>query len=352
MRIYAIIMLIVALLSIAFSGRPDVVFVTPAQISQLKKIGDPWVPLYERCEVEKVRLPSPIARYTPPAYYAHTKEALSYFDPLNNDGSSAFRLALCYRVTGNTVYAKTAENLIDSWASTVDYIEPESQGVSSFVNAYYSYIFAADMLRAHRAWDRSIFENFLRNRLLPLFDWAGQDSGSRANWTVLEWAAAGSYFNDAKLLERAHLRWNELVIGQIVEGGLMPHVDCRKNPNRARCKVITQKNDKLFAVHWANYPLVLAAEIFHHRGINIYNSYAGQKLQDSYEHTVKMIRRAPKTPQAEYEKLLNRFTYLTILRERFPDSKVNDDTHAILRKQDPYLNTLYLLLLYPVPPSQ
>jgi len=346
-RIFAIVtvLLLPAVTYAAPNTVQPPVFVTPEQIATLRANPERFVALKNHCDIDLVHAPAPIADFTPPGRYVDDKGEAKYTGPLAHDGETAYREALCFRVTDNLRYAKKAEAILDAWVTTVRTLPLQGPGASDFNFFFYPYTIAADLLRADPAWDSTHFNQFLRMRVLPASEINSKAKNNIGNWAVLQWATAGAYLNDEALIKRAQARWEELLNSEVVADGSLPFEMCRTNTSHW-CDGPDKGINGMHYTHWTLYPSVIAAEVFRNRGIDIYSTSAGKELNKAYIQTAAWTLHPSTFPYYMSNKGqlmgVRNAAYFAILQKRMP----NADGAAVLKQDGIKMNVLELLLLY------
>lgn len=327
------------------SGFAAPVFVTGEHIDYLRANPAAFKTIQRKCDSQLSRVPSPIADFSPPLHYADKQAEAVFSKAISGDGTAAYQHALCYRVTGDTRYALKSAELIDAWASGVQKIS-QVQGAYNFIFNFYSFIVAADLLRADGGWDDTRFVAFLKDKVLPACEWTLGARNNIGNWAVLHWAASGAYLQDDALLKRARERWEELLNSQVVGDGSLLLEICRTNTLKS-CEGPDKGINGLTYTHWTLYPTVLAAEILRNQGMDVYGTSAGEQLNAAYARATAWTLSPTTFPYYMLNKgRLNTYgviAYMAVMENRH----ASKDGAMVLARKEVKGDTLELMTLYP-----
>ncbi len=247
---------------------------------------------------------------------------------LADDANAAYRLALCYAVSGEPRYAAAAARLADAWATGIEEMSRADDSTLCFSYHFPAMIAAAALLEDAPAWTpeyRRRFRLFVRERALPMNTMDRQNNWG--NWGLVLVAAAAAYLEDEDLLDEAAARWKEFIELQIADDGHLPHEVHRNEGRRG-----------LWYTHFSLMPQTLAGEILHRNGRNLfdYESPSGRSLRKAYERAADWSLE-PETfpffpaPAAEHLSNPAYTAYFEILHPRWPHAAAAE----LLRRQRP-----------------
>lgn len=129
------------------------------------------------------------------------------FQEFDRDSNAAYQTALMWCITGNTVYAKTAKDILDSWSSTLRKISGADAVLCASLGGF-KMANAAELLRhTDSGWtddDAAQFGRMLRDVFLPVIDnFAPFANGNWDTAAMKMMIAVAIYGDDRPLFERA-----------------------------------------------------------------------------------------------------------------------------------------------------
>ena len=314
---------------------PREVFLREARLETLKRRIEQrveptwaaWLELRSRGEQWVERQPHAPRHWHVPGYYQDAAGHAQAKQGLQDDANAVYELALCWRMTGDPRYARSAVGLIDGWVNTVQTTSRQEDSTLSFSYHFPAMIFGADLLAAWPGFSaerQQAFRRFCRQTALPLNTM--DRSNNWGNWGLVLVLACARYLDDAALSERGEQRWKELLEQQIDQRGHLHHEVRRSGGQRG-----------IWYSHFALFPQTLAAEILRVAGRDLYDwrSPSGRTLRAAFEPLAGWTRDPasfPYWPGAAHEQLgVRYFSYFEILNERWPHA----DATALLRDARP-----------------
>lgn len=311
------------------------IFVSEQRIQRLRELVDAQAePVYEAWKSLKTLAdahPDPVphapVHWHVPWYYVDAEGHQTAKNVMRDQANLAYALALCARVTGEAHYARSAIRLLDGWVGGIQTMSMEEDSTLAFCCHFVPFIFTADLLRDEGAWpeaSQSAFEDFLRNRALPMNTMVKENNWG--NWGLSLVAACAAYLRDEPLRDRCITRWREFIGTQIAEDGHLP-----REVNR---------NEGLHGIwysHFSLLPQTIAAEIL--RGDDFdpyaYTSPNGRSLRQA---CLKLAAWVEKPETFHYWKedpsrlvAVDYFSYFEILNPHWRE----DILARLLRKKRP-----------------
>jgi hypothetical protein len=238
-------------------------------------------------------LPTPPSHWFVPYFYENPKGHKEGKVSLATDANAAYELALCYRMTGDARYARSAARIIDAWASGVQSASTEEDSRLAWSYHFPAMIFAADLVASTDVWYASrqtAFKRFVRERSLPLNTMASQNNWG--NWGLVLVMASSAYLDDQPLFEAGVSRWKEFIESQVAEDGSLSHEVTRAGggttPGRAG----------LWYSHFSLMPQTLAAEIARVNGTDLFDyvSPSGRTLRMAFDRLAEWSRYPERFP--------------------------------------------------------
>lgn len=294
-----------------------------------------WLALKAECDANVGREPQPTTTWlVPPRYDDPTghDEAIGSF---GDDSRYAYKLALCYRMTGEEPYAAAAARIIDAWATTLEVFPDDSyneQSKLSFSTRFPPMIYAADLLEGSSAWTdahRETFRNFVREAALPMTSIAFTRGNNWGNRGLVLLLASAAYLDDRERFDEGVQRWKFFVHSQIGPEGEM-WFEVRRNESTGD-RGISYSHSALFAQ-------TVAAEILRVNGQDLYDwaSPNGNTLRRAFETIAAWTRRPEAFPFYEGDPSQmrgnpRRVSYFEVLNARWP----NEDAASVLLQERP-----------------
>ena len=212
-----------------------------------------------------------------PGYYRDAAGHNRTKGGLEADANAAYKLALCYQMTGDERYAETAARLAEAWATGVKTLRTQDDLRLSFSYHFPALIFAESLIHGSPAWSgerQKTFELFLSKRALAMNTMERENNWG--NWGLVLVLAIAARLGRADLLAQGAARWKEFIELQIAEDGHLPHEVGRNNGMGER---------GIWYTHFSLMPQTLAAEILLVNGIDLYDyvSQQGRTLRMAYE---------------------------------------------------------------------
>jgi len=273
------------------------------------------------------RTPTAEKEWYVPGYYDDAEGHRRAKNGLRDDANTAYAQALCYRITGQQKYARSAIRLINAWATTIEVMSRKDDSTLSFSYHFPALIFAADLLRKEDVWpedQEQKFSEFLQNKALPMSCMDRENNWG--NWGLVLSAAGAVYLKNEELFDACVERWKYFVEHQIAADGHMPHEVNRSGGMRG-----------IWYTHFSLMPQTVAAEILKINGQDLYDyiSPSGYTLKMAYETIAGWTRRPEVFPywDGDPNKLTGRqyVSYFEILNSHWP----NEDAISLLIKSRP-----------------
>tara|TARA_R100000027_G_scaffold163_1_gene176 strand:- start:25609 stop:26631 length:1023 start_codon:yes stop_codon:yes gene_type:complete len=274
-----------------------------------------WVEVLRIAESELDRPAHVPEVWQVPWYYVQPEEHNRLKNVLRDDANASYAQALAYRITGETRFALSAIERLNSWSTQLKSMKTEEDSTLSFSNLFPAFIFAADILRRDAIWadsDKAAFCQFVRQKALPMN--CMEKENNWGNWGLTLATACAAYLEDEDLLQQCASRWKFFIDTQIAEDGHLPH---EVNRNEGR--------HGIWYSHFCLFPQTLAGEILRVNGIKVfdYESPEGRSLRDACDRLIPWIERPETFPywKEEPERLVrvDYFSYFEILRVHWPD---------------------------------
>ncbi len=138
--------------ALADESAPREVFLSETRLDTLKQrieqrtepIYSAWLDLKSRAETLLDRQPHAPEHWYGPGFYRDAAGHSRAKQGLQDDANAVYELALCWRMTGDDRYARTAVRLIDGWVNTVKSTSQKDDSALSFSYHFPAMIFGAD----------------------------------------------------------------------------------------------------------------------------------------------------------------------------------------------------------------
>ncbi|MBC8873582.1 MAG: alginate lyase family protein [Planctomycetes bacterium] len=183
-----------------------------------------WLDLKSRAAGLLDRQPHAPEHWCVPGYYRDAAGHSQAKQGLQDDADAVYELALCWRMTGDERYGRSAVRLIDGWVNTVQSTSLKDDSTLSFSYHFPAMIFGADILASWPGFSadrQDAFRRFCRETALPLNTM--NRSNNWGNWGLVLVLACARYLDDDELLNRGEQRWKELLDRQIDKNGHLHH---------------------------------------------------------------------------------------------------------------------------------
>jgi hypothetical protein len=205
------------------------------------------------------------------------------------------------------------------------------------------FVIAASWVRTAGQWDDSDFRAMLKNYALPATHAA--KANNHGNWGVLMETSVAAYLEDARRLDVAYQRWQNLLINQVAPDGSLPLEICRSNTDHY-CEGADKGVNGISYTHYTLYPATLTAELFLRQGRNLYTTNAGKNLERAYQKAAEWTLHPERFPYyASNQGHLNgvhNIAYFSVLQTHFP----KPDAAEALQQGSVGMNSFELLMLY------
>ncbi|MCB9501606.1 MAG: alginate lyase family protein [Deferribacteres bacterium] len=278
------------------------------------------------------RTPSVPKQWYVPGYYNDAEGHKNAKNGLRDEANAAYAMALCYRVTGQEKYARSAVRIINAWATEIESMSRKDDSMLSFSYHFPALIFAADLLRDEISlWPKEqqeVFSEFLRNKALPMNTMSRENNWG--NWGLVLAVSCAAFLKDEVLFAECAERWKYFIEHQIAADGHLPHEVKRSEGMRG-----------IWYSHFSLMPQTIAAEILRVNGMDLYDytSPSGHTLKQAYEKIAGWTRKPDDFPywKGDPVKLtgVRYFSYFEILNAHWP----NDDAAALLTESRPMTAT-------------
>lgn len=286
-----------------------------------------WLDLKAHAQGLLDRQPHAPEHWCVPGFYRDAQGHSRAKQGLQDDANAVYELALCWRMTGDERYGRTAVRLINGWVNTVHSTSREEDSTLSFSYHFPAMIFGADLLASWPGFpaDRQdAFRSFCRETALPLNTM--DRSNNWGNWGLVLVLACARYLDDEELLDRGEKRWKELLDSQIDDRGHLYHEVHRSGGMRG-----------IWYSHFSLFPQTIAAEILRVAGRDLYDwrSPGGHTLRQAFEPLASWTRDPASFPywEGDPKRLtgVSYFSYFEILNGHWP----NEDATWLLRRARP-----------------
>jgi len=314
---------------------PREVFVSETRLDTLKHrveqriepTHSAWLDLKSRAEGLLDRQPHAPEHWYVPGYYRDATGHSRAKRGLQDDANAVYELALCWRMTGDERYARTAVRLIEGWVTTVQTTSRKDDSTLSFSYHFPPMIFGADILASWQGFSadrQDAFRRFCRETALPLNTM--NRNNNWGNWGLVLVLACARYLDDDALPDRGEERWKELLDRQIDNRGHLHHEVRRSGGMRG-----------IWYSHFSLFPQTIAAEILRLTGRDLYDwrSPDGHTLRQAFEPLAGWTRDPASFPywDRDVDQLrgVSYFSYFEILHAHWP----NNDAAVLLRNARP-----------------
>ncbi|HEY0308841.1 MAG TPA: alginate lyase family protein [Acidobacteriaceae bacterium] len=321
------------------------IFPAPERIAAAGALPD-WGGFRTSCQQDLKMTPYPLGDFSPSDHYDSKGESPIVSKAqiaLHKESYMVYRLGVCYQISHDRKYAAKAESILDSWATTLTRIGTD-QGEDEF-NFFTPFALAsAYALKSDPAWDSTRFALVVRQRFVPALH--TKKANNHGNWGVLLELTAGSFLDDAALIDSARDRWLELMRNQVASDGSLPLEICRSDTTNW-CGGPTKGIKGISYEHWTLLPVTIAAEIFKTLGMDVYTTPEGALLHKAYAKVAAWTLHPETFPYyaANGGHLLGvrNDTYFYILQQVFPeaDAATLQKSTGGFQRDDLNLSALY-----------
>lgn len=140
---------------------------TAADRDRLRNNRPAFSSLIDQCNSELATKAKPVASLDlSPKYVSSGENSDRKTNTLKPDASMAYRAGLCYELTGDTRYARHAQEIVDAWASTLT-IVPNKYGQEELIFRMPYLIAAATWVKGVDRWNSSRVSEFLSRVVVP-----------------------------------------------------------------------------------------------------------------------------------------------------------------------------------------
>ena len=298
------------------------------------------------CDKKVNGVSSPVAVFAPGAHYSAggTTAPDKAAKALAGDAQDAYRLGLCYLLTGQLPYAQASQRILDAWGGTLKRVTTlQGRGDITFSVPYM--VIAASWVRGAGNWQSATFDRFLKTVVLPVTEEQSKNPNNHGLWATFLKAASGAYLNDAAVLRQARARWGALMAGEVQPDGSLPREMQRSDTNNWRSGP-TKGIKGLAYTHYALLPASLAAQVFAVAGQPVWNSKGGALLGKAFARAAAWTLHPETFPYyaSNGGKLVGvrDAAYFPLLLQTY----ANADAQAVLRQGKVGVNGFLLLELF------
>ena len=243
---------------------------------------------------------------------------------LSADAWVSYRGALCYQITKDPKYARHSQSIIDAWAKTLKEVRGEQARADVNFN-FPAMVMASYWVRNVNNWDQSAWQQLLRNKIKSQST-AYTANNNHGNWGVLLDTTIAVYLKDSEMLNKAYMRWQNLLINEVTPTGVYKNEICRSDTSNW-CGGPTKGIKGMAYTHYAMQPTTVAAQIFAQNGIKFWQGTAGERLGKAYHRTALWANNPQKFPyyQSNKGKLqsVRNGAYFVVLQRYFASSEGN-----------------------------
>ena len=260
----------------ATTASAEPLLVTDARIAVLKQNAKLVRSLTKKCDKDLVALTHAVVDFAPQAHYSEqgANPDDDQAKALTGDVRAAYRDALCYRLTGNTMYAQHAQSLMDAWANTMKSAS-NAQGAADINFNIAQFVVAASWVESANGWNAKPFAQWLKMVIAPLSH--ADKPNNHGNWGVLLNLSIALFNHDSPALSKSYVRWATLLQQQVTPDGTLPLEICRSNSSD-HCGGPDKGINGIAYTHFTLLPALLGAELLHSAEIDAYGTPAGQKM--------------------------------------------------------------------------
>ena len=259
----------------ATAAQAQPLLVGDAQIAAMKANAKLTHRLLKKCDAELALPDHAVADFAPQAHYNATganpddDQAKGF----TGDIRTAYRAALCFRISGQSKYAKHAQNLADAWATTMKSAS-NAQGRADINFNISQLVVAASWVR--EGWNAQPFSQWLTTTIAPMS--LSAEPNNRGNWGNLLDLSIAAFTHNKAMQHEAEARWQELLLSGVADDGTMPLEICRSNSSD-HCGGADKGVNGLAYTHYALLPAMLAAKLQIDNSVGVLTSPAGIKIE-------------------------------------------------------------------------
>lgn len=286
--------------------------------------------------------PSPVAILSATPHYSAQGASKDTANTLASDSQRAYRLGLCYALTGKGDYASAAQHILEAWASTLK--QATTLQAKDNINFNMPYmIVAAGWIKDAGGWNHKPFDLFLMRTVLPLAQL--DNMNNHGLWAVFMESSIAAYLNDPQLLITARRDWQTHIKAMTRPDGTMPHEMARSDTNNYTGGP-TKGIRGLAYTHYALLPAALTAQVLDVAGQGVWNSAGGMLLQKAFGKAAGWTLHPETFPYyaSNGGKLqdTNGVSYFPLLLKHYP----NADAQAVLKAGNVTADGFLLMKLF------
>jgi hypothetical protein len=269
-RLFALLFLVCAT---AAQGRP--LLIDHTQVDAIKVNAKLNRSLLKKCDAELSVADHAVADFAPQPHYTAkgTNPDDGQAKGLTGDFRTAYRAALCFKLSGKVAYAQHTQMIADAWASKMK-TASTAQGKSDLNFNVAQLIVAASWVR--EGWKDDTFSAWLKNVIAPIS--LSSATNNRGLWGNLLDLTIADFTGDKVKFSAAETRWEALLEASIAADGTMPLEICRSNSSD-HCGGADKGINGLAYTHYALLPAWLSAKILIDRDVQALPTAAGTKLE-------------------------------------------------------------------------
>lgn len=288
--------------------QPGVGFVSAARLNALKaavRSNDPavsWSTLHGVCEQVVDSSPHPDARYVPGQSYSSSGPITNPGDAqvrsdFGHDAQRAYGEALCFRLSPDSAraraYASAAERFITAWVTQgFSDVSDDPQVNLAFAQGFIPMTVAADLLATDASWDPRPYRSYLLNVVLA-HNAPNKAMNNLGAWDLGLRTIIGAYLDNGAMVDSMRQRWLFLADTQVAPDGSLRFEICRSNTDNW----CGDPNKGINGLAYSNFdlaPLAIAAEVFAHRGVSVWETPEADNFGRAYA-TIAQWTLAPET---------------------------------------------------------
>lgn len=250
------------------------------------------------------------------------------------DAKMSYDMALAYVITKDKKYAKTAQRILDGWASGLTRVDSKAEKVIFSINMPLMCM-AASWVKYVNRWDDAPFVEFTKRTLQYS---TALENTNFSFWGILASTTSAQLIGDSSLERIMYARWQTQM-----------KMLARKENNELYKMSFDIFNDSIESAKLIEYsylvvePATIVAKVFAREGLDSYNSEGGMILAASYRDILKDIITLESQPEGKADlQPFNEFSYMYILNKHYEDNLVKSFLHKNKFKNDKYrLNIIY-----------
>ncbi|MFZ4715659.1 MAG: alginate lyase family protein [Bacteriovoracaceae bacterium] len=316
------------------------VFLDSTRIDKLKKRieekSEPnyqaWLEVKKNCDKGLSLDPNPVGKWAIPGFYDGQDAHEQLVEGLHRDTTLAYEEALCFRILGDSRYAKQSIRIINAWTNILKESDPSFVDTKLSMNEFFvPMIVAADLLESFSLFtnnDKLKFKKFIRDVILPL-NTMEPKKNNHANWGVLLVLSIAVYLDDLVLFEKAEARFKDLMEIQIAADGTML-MEYERSDTKNWHGGMTKGKRGIWYSNYSLMAMTLGAEIFRLNGRDFFNyqSSTGKSIQLAYKKIADWSRHPEKFPFYQLNKGhlkgVSAVSYFEILNQIWSDPNASE----------------------------